>query len=122
MHAFQGSGQKAEQYYDDFLHYYGSMFSSRDYPTREPTSLVVKFKEIGAKCMKFTGCFKMAQRMLANEKKQSGMTEWHQNVLKSTFELYSSQEEHDFPYYTCWMILKDQPKWSTDFSNSLSGV
>lgn len=118
-HPFQGSSQKADEFYEDFEHYYKTVFSSKDYPQREPTSLWSKFKDIGAKCMKFSGYYRSARSLIEENAKKSGSTSWEHNQLALTHKLYIASEQAEFPYYECWLILKDQPKWSVDFTASL---
>ena len=69
--------------------------------------------------MKFSGCYKSARSLIEENSKKSGATSWEHNQLTLTHKLYTSSENAEFPYYDCWVVLKDQPKWSVDFTTSL---
>ena len=69
--------------------------------------------------MKFSGYYKNAQTLIAEQTKKSGSTTWDYNQLSLTHKLYSESEGAEFPYYDCWLVLRDQPKWNVDFTSSL---
>ncbi len=68
--------------------------------------------------MKFSGYYKNAQSLLNEQRQRSGSTSWDgQSHLSLTHKLYEDAEQAEFPYYQCWLILRDQPKWSVDFTS-----
>jgi hypothetical protein len=118
---FQGSSQKQEDYFDDMFHYYTTNFSSKDYPARPKLGIVNKWKDISSKCMKFTGHYKIAAALCQKESSRSGQTSWTEDVVGKAYDLYKESENEDFLYYGCWQLLREQPKWSTEFSKSMKG-
>ena len=68
--------------------------------------------------MKFSGYYKNAQSLLNEQRQRSGSTSWDgQSHLSLTHKLYEDAEQAKFPYYQCWLMLRDQPKWSVDFTS-----
>jgi hypothetical protein len=120
MRLFQGCHQKTDQFHGDMYHYFVTKFSSKDFPAREVSALATKFKEISSKCSKFTAAWKMAAAVIEQQSKSSGTTSWDQSILATAHNSYLQSEGEHFAFYKCWLLLRDQPKWSTDFTNSLN--
>ncbi|KAL0006136.1 hypothetical protein SO802_013697 [Lithocarpus litseifolius] len=110
MDAVQGTDQRAERFWEKIWQYFGE--NNTYGTTRSISSLQSRWGNINRETSRFAGF--MAKIEARNA---SGGTD--EDKLKEAKELYkaspapSTGKKSAFAFEHCWVVLKNQPKWST---------
>ncbi|KAJ1443179.1 putative glutathione S-transferase [Sesbania bispinosa] len=78
---------------------------------RKEGQLKCHWQKLNGMVQKFSGCYKQACSV-----KQSGSSET--DIMAAAYEIYMKDEGKKFKLEYAWRLLKDEPKWTTEASQS----
>ncbi|XP_020219706.1 glutathione S-transferase T3 [Cajanus cajan] len=103
-----GVDQTLRQYWSRITEAYNNDEDRGEFPERESTQLKARWNRIHPAVQKFIGCYKQAI-----SQKKSGSSE--KDVMAFAHKIYTQDTGKKFDMEHAWVILRDEPKWQSDF-------
>ena len=105
LNSIKGNYQKEGTYWVDIAKHYHASAVTLSLSERSIDGMQNRWSTINKACTKFNGVFTQVTRTT-----KSGWDDT--KYLDCAFDVYHEEVKEKFNFYSCWLLVKDHPKWT----------